>query len=61
MGRTNEKSYDLRDYILRIRELEGCNGDPKTDSPVESMAGVEGSCLDVPVVEKDSDISEADS
>ena len=49
-------NYDLRDYILRIRKLEGCNGDPKTDSPVESLAGVEESGLDVPVVEKDSDI-----
>lgn len=53
--------YNLKDYILRIRELEGCNGDPKTYTPMEPMARVEESSLDVSVVEKDSDISEADS
>lgn len=41
--------------------MEGCNGDSKTDSPVESLAGVEESSLDVPVVEKSIDISRADS
>ena len=61
MGWTNEKSYDLRDYILRIRELEGYNGDSKTNPPLEPMAGVEESSLDVSMVEEDSDISRADS
>lgn len=41
--------------------MEGCNGDSKTDPPVESLARVEESSLDVSVVEKDFDISKADS
>ena len=47
--------YDIRDYILKIREKEGIVDAPKTDSPLEPMAGVEESGLDVPMVEKDSD------
>lgn len=49
--------YDLRDYILKIREKEGCNNDPKTGSSVETMAGMDKASMDVPVVAKDPDIS----
>ena len=48
--------YDLRDYILKIREREGCNNDPKTGSSVETMAGMDKASMDVPVVAKDPDI-----
>lgn len=48
--------YDFRDYILKIREREGCDDASKTGSPMEQMAGVEESGVDVPMVEKDSDI-----
>ena len=48
--------YDFRDYILKIREREGCDDAPKAGTPMESMAGVEESGLDVPMVEKNPDI-----
>ena len=48
--------YDLRDYILQIRKKEGCD-DEETNSSLEQVAGVEESCLDVPVVEESTDIS----
>ena len=48
--------YDFRDYILKIREREGTVDASKTGSPMEPMAGVEESGLDVSMVEKDSDI-----
>ena len=48
--------YDLRDYILQIRKKEGCD-DEEIDSSLEQMAGVEGTRLDVPVVEENSDTS----
>ena len=48
--------YDFRDYILKIREKEGIADDPKADPPMESMAGMEESSMDVPVVAKDPDI-----
>lgn len=41
--------------------MEGISDISETDSPVESLAGMEGTRLDVPVVEKSSDISRADS
>ena len=50
--------YDFRDYILKIREKEGFNNDPKTGSSVETMAGVEESSMDVPMVEKSADTPE---
>ena len=53
--------YDFRDYILKIREREGCNNDPKTGSPVETMAGVDEASLDVSVVAKDPDIPASQS
>lgn len=48
--------YDFRDYILKIREREGIVDDPKAGSPVEPMAGVEETSMDVPMVAEDSDI-----
>lgn len=48
--------YDFRDYILKIREREGCNNDPKAGSSVETMAGMDKASLDVPMVAKDPDI-----
>ena len=50
----DEIDYDLRDYILKIRKREGCD-DEETDSPMEQVAGVEESSLDVPMVEENSD------
>ena len=47
--------YDFRDYILKIREREGCNNDPKAGSPVETMAGVAETSMDVPMVAEDPD------
>lgn len=53
----SDLNYDLREEIIKIRKKEGCYSDiSKADSPLESMAGVEESGLDVPVVEKDPDI-----
>ena len=54
--RPDEIDYDLRDYILKIRKKEGCD-DEETGSPMEAMVGVEGTRLDVPVVEESTDIS----
>lgn len=48
--------YDFRDYILKIREKEGITDDPKAGPPMETMAGMEESSMDVPVVAKDPDI-----
>lgn len=48
--------YDFRDYILKIREKEGIADDPKAGPPMETMAGMEESSMDVPVVAKDPDI-----
>lgn len=53
--------YDLRDYVLKIREKEGIIDDPKTGTPVEPMAGMEETSVDVPVVAEDPDISESSS
>ena len=53
--------YDFRDYILKIREREGFIDDPKTGAPLETMAGMEKTGVDVPVVAEDSDISEPSS
>ena len=53
----NSINYDFRDYVLKIREKEGIIDDPKTGAPVEPMAGVEETGVDVPVVAEDSDIS----
>ena len=50
----DEIDYDLRDYILQIRKKEGCD-DEETNSSLEQMAGVEGSGLDVSVVEESTD------
>lgn len=53
--------YDFRDYILKIREKEGIMVDEtstKTGSSMESMAGVEETSVDVPVVEKSADTPE---
>ena len=50
----DETDYDLRDYILKIRKEEGCD-DEETDSSLEQVAGMEGSSLDVPMVEENSD------
>lgn len=50
--------YDFRDYVMKIREKEGLLNDPKTDPPMETMAGVEKPGLDVPLVEETIDISE---
>lgn len=48
--------YDLRDYIMQIRKKEGCD-DEEADSSLEQVARVEGSGLDVSVVEESTDIS----
>lgn len=47
--------YDFRDYILKIREKEGIIDDPKIGSPMETMARVEESSMDVSMVAKDPD------
>ena len=49
--------YDFRDYILKIREREWIVDAPKTGSPLEPMAGVAETSMDVPMVAKDPDIS----
>lgn len=55
--------YDLKDQIIAIRfdrERVWENNHEtvsKTDPPMEQMAGVEGSGLDVPMVEESTDIS----
>lgn len=46
--------YDLRDYILQIRKREGYD-DEETNSSLEQVAGVEEFCLDVSMVEENSD------
>lgn len=53
-------TYDLRDYILKIRKKEGCD-DEETSSSLEPVAGVEEACLDGPVVEENSDTSRNNS
>ena len=50
--------YDFRDYILKIREREGIIDDPKAGPPMETMAGVDETGVDVSVVEESADTLE---